>query len=52
MIPNLKVEVLDPVLCKGLPSESDLKALDNLAVKIAERHEEHGFRGATAPKCS
>ncbi|MFP4429526.1 MAG: FprA family A-type flavoprotein, partial [Desulfovermiculus sp.] len=27
MISNLKVEVLDPVLCKGLPKEQDLQAL-------------------------
>ncbi len=38
MIPNLKVEVLDPVLCKGLPSAGDLDALDKLAEAIANRH--------------
>ena len=38
MISNLKVEVLPPVLCKGLPKEADLKALDNLADAIAEKH--------------
>ena len=43
MIPNLKVEVIDPVLCKGLPSEGDLKALDDLAAAIAEKHKEHNF---------
>jgi len=43
MIPNLKVEVLDPVLCKGAPSESDLKALDDLAATIAEKHKENHF---------
>jgi len=31
MIPNLKVEVLEPVLCKGLPSQNDFNALDRLA---------------------
>jgi len=41
MIPNLKVEVLDPVLCKGLPSESDFKALDALASAISIKHKEH-----------
>ena len=40
MIPNLKVEVLNPVLCKGLPSENDFRALDNLAATIANRHKE------------
>jgi flavorubredoxin len=43
MIPNLNVEVIDPVLCKGVPSEKDLKALDDLAVAIAEKHREHNF---------
>jgi flavorubredoxin len=43
MIPNLKVEVIEPVLCKGVPSESDFKALDDLAATIAEKHKEHDF---------
>jgi flavorubredoxin len=44
MIPNLKVEVLSPVLCKGLPSESDFAALDELAAAIASRHKDLGVR--------
>ncbi|MFC1991419.1 FprA family A-type flavoprotein [Chloroflexota bacterium] len=43
MIPNLKVEVLEPVLSKGLPGEADFKALDNLAATIAEKHRESNF---------
>ncbi len=43
MIPNLKVEVIDPVLCKGLPSEDDFKALDTLATAIAEKHREQNI---------
>jgi len=43
MIPNLKVELLEPVLCKGAPSEEDFKALSDLAANIAEKHKEHGF---------
>jgi len=43
MIPNLKVDVIDPVLCKGVPSESDFKALDDLAATIAEKHKEYDF---------
>ncbi|OGO45364.1 MAG: MBL fold hydrolase [Chloroflexi bacterium RBG_16_60_22] len=43
MIPNLKVEVLDPVLCKGFPKEADFLALDKLAEKIAKKHRENGF---------
>ena len=41
MIPNLAVEVLDPVLCKGVPSDTDFEAVDRLAAKIAEKHKEH-----------
>lgn len=43
MIPNLKVEVLAPVLCKGLPSAKDLDALDEMAEAIAVKHRESGF---------
>jgi len=41
MIPNLKVEILTPVLSKGFPKEADFKALDSLAATIAEKHKEH-----------
>jgi flavorubredoxin len=43
MLPNLKVELLEPILCKGYPREPDFKALDNLAEVIAQKHKEHGF---------
>ena len=43
MIPNLKVEVIEPVLCKGVPSEKDFKALDALAAAISEKHKENDF---------
>jgi len=43
MIPNLKVEVIDPVLCKGVPSEKVFKELDDLAAAISEKHREHNF---------
>jgi flavorubredoxin len=43
MIPNLKAEVLPPVICKGFPREEDFKSLDNLAGAIAQKHKEHGF---------
>jgi len=43
MIPNLKVEILEPVLCKGFPKETDFKALDNLAEIIAQKHKDHNF---------
>ncbi len=43
MIPNLKVEILNPVLCKGLPTESDFRALDELAAAIAAKHKEQNL---------
>jgi len=43
MVPNLKVEVLEPVLCKGVPSASALEAVDRLAATIADRHKENGL---------
>jgi flavorubredoxin len=39
LIPNLKVDLLEPVLCKGHPREGDLAALDRLAAELAERHQ-------------
>jgi len=42
MLPNLKAEVLAPVLSKGFPSEEDFRALDNLASTIAKKHKESG----------
>lgn len=40
MTGNLKVDVIDPVLCKGLASENDFKALDDMAAAIAKKHKE------------
>jgi len=40
MIPNLKVEVIEPVLCLGLPSDEVFAFLDRLAATIAQKHEE------------
>ncbi len=39
LIPNLKVEVLGAVLCKGVPRAETLSALDALAETIREKHE-------------
>jgi flavorubredoxin len=44
MISNLKVEVLEPVLCKGFPSDSDFQAIDRLAKTIVQTHNEKGFK--------
>ena len=38
LIPNLKVEILTPVLCRGNPGAEAFAALDALAVTIAEKH--------------
>jgi len=38
MIPNLGVELIDPVLSKGVPQEADFEALKNLAESIAQKH--------------
>ena len=43
LIPNLRVEILDPVLCKGLPKDADFEALDNLSATIAAKHKEHNI---------
>ncbi len=37
-IPNLKVEVLGTVMCKGYPRKGDLQALTDLADAIKEKH--------------
>ena len=42
-IPNLKVELLPPVIAKGLPKPADLAALDALAETIAAKHKELGL---------
>lgn len=43
MIPNLKAEILDPVLIKGAPKDSDLRALDRLADAIVNKHRAHNI---------
>ncbi|PIE33546.1 MBL fold hydrolase [candidate division KSB3 bacterium] len=40
MLPNLQVEILDPVVAKGLPKAADYQALDTLADTIAAKHRE------------
>jgi flavorubredoxin len=43
LIPNLDVEILEPVLCQGVPREADFQALENLAAAIADKHREHNL---------
>lgn len=38
MIPNLKVELLPPVLSKGVPKPAEFEGLDRLAEEVARRH--------------
>ncbi len=42
-IGDLKMEILEPVLCEGLPDEDTCAALDTLALTIAEKHRERGL---------
>ena len=43
LIPNLKVEIFDPVVVKGYPGDEDFEALDKLAAIIAGKHKEHNL---------
>jgi flavorubredoxin len=44
LLANLKVELLEPVIVKGLPKKEEYRALEALADKILEKHQEHGIR--------
>jgi len=43
MIPNLKVEILEPVLCEGTPPAEHFAQLDRLAQTIAIKHKEQSL---------
>jgi flavorubredoxin len=43
LIPNLKVEIVPPVVIKGLPKAADLKAIDQLADTIVAKHKTLGI---------
>jgi flavorubredoxin len=43
ILQGLPVELLEPVLVKGLPGPEDLMGLDGLADRIAERHRSYGI---------
>jgi len=43
MMPNIKAEIIEPVLAKGEPKEADFAALDKLADKILAKHKEAGI---------
>ena len=43
MVPNLKVDIIEPVMVKGLPTEQDYALLDELADSIVEKHKSIGI---------
>jgi flavorubredoxin len=43
IMPNLKVEILEPVLCKGYPEKTDFEALEKLAETISLKHKQNNF---------
>ncbi len=43
MMPNLKVEVIEPVIVKGEPKDGDFDALDKLADEILAKHKGIGI---------
>ena len=43
LMPNLKAEILEPVLAKGDPKEVDWPAIDRLADEILAKHKEAGI---------
>jgi flavorubredoxin len=40
MVSNVRAEVLEPIMIKGLPRDEDFKKLDELAEKISNKHKE------------
>lgn len=47
ILTNLKVEFIPPVICRGLPKEADLAAVDALAAAVAAKHAESGCTDTT-----
>jgi flavorubredoxin len=43
MLPQLKVEIIEPVIIKGLPKAPEYKLLDGLADRILAKHKEIGI---------
>jgi flavorubredoxin len=43
IVERADIEILAPVLCKGIPREADFVALESLAETIAVKHREQGF---------
>ncbi len=45
LLPNLKVEILEPVIAKGYPKDKDFTAIEELADKILAKHKELKITG-------
>jgi flavorubredoxin len=43
MMPNIKAEIIEPVLARGEPKEAEYAALDKLADEILAKHKENGI---------
>lgn len=43
LMPNLKMEFIEPVIVKGYPRDDDLRAIERLADEILRRHRELGL---------
>ena len=43
LVPNLKVEIIPPVICKGQPRDIDYQALEKLAETITQKHKDAGL---------
>ena len=43
IVSHPEIEMLEPILCKGLPGEAEFTALEGLADTIAKKHKEHGL---------
>ena len=43
MIPNIKAEIISPILVKGAPQSEDFAAIDKLADEIVLRHKQLGL---------
>jgi len=43
LMPNLKMETIEPVIVKGFPKDGDLRAIERLADEILRRHRELGL---------
>ncbi|MFH1386763.1 MAG: FprA family A-type flavoprotein [bacterium] len=39
LLPNIKAEILDPVLCRGVPKQADFTALKELADTVAKKQQ-------------